>query len=197
VSSQDVTPDSQQLLGLPSASGALIGGVMSNGPAAKNLQPGDVLVALSGVAITDTRALMIRTAEIPSGQAAQVQFWRDGNLQTASFKIAVPPPDDAPQTVPPPATGNIMLSSIGMAVAGAPPAKVLSVTQGGPAAKAGLVVNNVIEAVGGQTVTGPDDLQVALKQLSGGKQPVALLLVSGDNASGDDPGPRWVAVGIK
>jgi serine protease Do/2-alkenal reductase len=197
VSAQDVTPEIEQLLSLPGASGALIGGVMGNGPAAKNLRPGDVVVALNGVAITDTRALMIRTAEIPTGQDANVQFWRDGNLQTASFKIADPPPDDAPQTVPPPATADIMLSSIGMAVASVPPAKVLSVTQGGPAAKAGLVVNNVIEAVGGQTVTGPDDLQEALKQYSGGKQQVALLLVSGDNASGDDPGPRWVAVGIR
>jgi serine protease Do/2-alkenal reductase len=201
VSSQDVTPEIQKLLALPGTSGALVGGVFKNGPAESVLKPGDVLVALNGVPITDPRSLFIRTAQIPSGQTANAVFWRDGAKQTAALTIAVPPPDQPPGTVAAPAAAaNVVLGSIGMAVSAVSSqggAQVLSVDQNGPAAKAGVVADDVIQAVGTQTVTSANDLRDGLKTISDARQSVATLLVSGDDASGSDPGPRWLAVAIK
>ncbi len=201
VSSQDVTPEIQKLLGLPDSSGALIGGVMPGGPAAAKLQAGDVLVALNGVPITDPRSLMIRTAEIPAGQTARVEFWRDGSLASANFKVLVAPPDPAPGVAPsPPAVPNVVLPSIGLAVSPVQSPNgvaVIAVTAGGPAAKAGVVAANTIGAVGSALVTSAVDLQVELQKLSNAHQPVAVLLVSGDDADGTDPGPRWLPVVLK
>jgi serine protease Do/2-alkenal reductase len=200
VSTQDVTPEIQKLLALPGTSGALIGGIAKGSPADGVLKPGDVLVALNGVTITDPRALFIRTAEIPSGQSAYAVFWRNGVKQSAALTIAVAPPEVKPQTVQPQTAANVILGSVGMAVSANSDqngAQVLSVDQNGPAAKAGVVADDVIQAVGPQTVTSAADLRDALKQISGSPQNVATLLVSGDNADGDDPGPRWVSVKAK
>jgi serine protease Do/2-alkenal reductase len=200
VSTQDVTPEIQKLLALPGTQGALIGGVAKGSPADGVLKPGDVLVALNGVAISDPRSLFIRTAEIPSGQTANAVFWRDGVKQNAALTIAVAPPDVKPQTVQPQSAANMILGSVGMAVSANSDqngAQVLSVVQNGPAAKAGVVADDVIQAVGPQTVTSAADLRDALKTISDSPQTVATLLVSGDNADGDDPGPRWLTVKAK
>jgi serine protease Do/2-alkenal reductase len=198
VSTQEVTPQIQQLLGLPGTQGALIGGVSAGGPADGKLRPGDVLVSLNGVAITDPRSLFIRTAEIPSGQTATAQFWRAGAMQSAAMTIAVPPPDEKPGTAPAaPAAPAENIGAIGMAVAAtadASGAQVLSVTHGGPAAKAGVVADDVVQAVGAAPISTPDDLTAAVKSLRDARQPVAALLISGDDAAGNDDGPRWVAM---
>jgi serine protease Do/2-alkenal reductase len=200
VSSQDVTPEIQKLLALPDTNGALIGGVAKNGPADGVLKPGDVLVALNGVPITDPRSLFIRTAEIPAGQTANAVLWRDGSKQTVSLTVQVPPPDKKPETVQPVAAANMQIGAVGIAVSATSDqdgAQVLSVDQNGPAAKAGVVADDVIQAVGAQTVTSADDLRDSLKTISSSPQKVAALLVSGDDSSGDDPGPRWLAVAVK
>jgi serine protease Do/2-alkenal reductase len=200
VSSQDVTPEIQKLLSLPDTSGALIGGVAKAGPADGVLKPGDVLVALNGVPITDPRSLFIRTAEIPAGQTATAILWRDGSKQTASLTVQVPPPEQKPETAKPVATANMTIGVVGIAVSATfdqDGAQVLSVDQNGPAAKAGVVADDVIQAVGAQTVTSADDLRDSLKTISGSPQKVAALLVSGDDSAGDDPGPRWLAVAVK
>lgn len=198
VSAQDVTPEIQKLLNLPATSGALIGGVMQGGPSDKKLQPGDVMVALNGAAITNTRSLMIRTAQILSGQSARAQFYRNDSLQSADITIAVPPEDIPPGVAPPAATPpNINLATIGTAISAASSPDgltVVAVTAGGPAAKAGLVADNTIAAVGANAVTSPSTLRDQLTDLTNTHQQVAVLLVSGFDAAGIDPGPRWVPV---
>jgi serine protease Do/2-alkenal reductase len=202
VASQEVTPEIQKLFGLPGTTGALVGGTSPNSPADGKLRPGDVLVSLAGMAIKDPRGLMIRTAEIPAGQKAAAQFWRGGRLQQAIITVAAPPAalDDteaAPPAAPP---GNVAINGIGLSVAAAPADSgltVVAVTPTGPAGKAGVVADNVIEQIGGAPLASASDLQTAVKQLTVGHQHVAVLLVSGDLADGSDPGPRWVPILIK
>jgi serine protease Do/2-alkenal reductase len=193
ISTEDVTPQVQTLLGLPNAQGALIGGVSHDGPAYGALRPGDVLVALNNVPITDPRSLMIRTAEIPSGQAATAKFYRDGSLQTASFDIAVPPPDEKPGTVPATPPDNLTLKNIGLVVSADAPAQIVSITQNGPAAQAGIAVDDIIQALNTTPIASGHDLKTTLKSL---KTPIATLLISGDDTTGTDPGPRWVALRV-
>ena len=200
VSTQEVTPAIQNLLGLPDTSGALVGGVAADGPAAGKLQPGDVLVSLGGVPVKDPRALLIRTAEIPAGQSAVAQFWRDGTKRQTTLTLTVPPAqtaDTLPSTqVPPP---PVDVTSLGLTVAAKPTPAGVSVTAvagDGPAAQAGIVAGDVIEEVSGQTVTTVAALQSQLQVLRTGDTKVATLLVSGDVADGSNPGPRWVPVPI-
>ncbi len=198
LSAQAVTPEISQLLGLPGTGGALVGSVADTGPAAGRLQPGDVLVALGNRPVNDPRALMIRTAEIPAGQAAAVTFWRHGGLQTTSLSVAIPPPDQPPGTAPlAAAQPGVKIAALGLTAAAASSpdgAAVLAVMQGGPGAKAGLLAGNHIEAVSASQITSASGLQSSVEQLRDGHQPSATLLVSGDDASGNDPGPRWVGV---
>jgi serine protease Do len=197
VASQEVTPELQKLLGLPDASGALVGAVAANGPAAGKLQPGDVLVALNGVAVKDMRALMIRTAEIPAGQKAAVQFWRDGAAQQVSLTLTPPPPaGDATMTPKTPAApSNFQLASLGLSLSqNNVPGGVKVTAVNGPAAKAGIVAGDLIEQVAGQNMGSAADLKAAVEKLAQAKLPVAVLLISGDAGDGQDPGPRWVPV---
>ena len=198
VDTQEVTPSIQRLLDLPDTAGALVGGVASNGPAAGKLQPGDMLVSLAGVPVTNPRALLIRTAEVPAGQSVVVQFWRDGSERQATITVAVPPTqtdNKLHNTQAPPAPVDV--ATLGLSVAAQPaPAgvTVTAVTDDGPAAKAGIVAGNVIQAISGQTVATAATLQDQLKALNAADTKVATLLVSGDIADGSDPGPRWVPV---
>lgn len=197
VGTENVTPEIQKLLDLPGTDGALIASVTANSPASGKLQPGDVLTSLNNTPITGTRSLLIRTAEIPAGQIAHAQFYRNGSQQTADITIAVPPPQPAPGTVAPEAAANLTLTSIGVSVAATSSqdgAHILSVTANGPAAKAGIVAADVVEAVGAITVNSAADLKEALAKLAATHQQTATLLIDGDDATGTDPGPRWVAV---
>jgi S1-C subfamily serine protease len=194
LSTEDVTPEIQNLLNLPSTQGALVGGVSAGGPASGVLHPGDVLIALNGAPITDPRSLMIRTAEIPSGQTATAKFFRDGSLQTASFTVTQAPPEEKPGTVPSQSPSNLTLSNIGLTVSSDAPAQIVSVTPNSQAAQAGIAVADTIQALGTQTISTGQELKQSLATL---QTPVATLLIDGDDATGADPGPRWVALRVK
>jgi serine protease Do/2-alkenal reductase len=194
LSTENVTPEVQTLLGLPDTKGALIGGVAGNGPAKAALHPGDVITALNNVPIADPRALMIRTAEIPSGQLATAQFYRDGALQSASFPIAVAPPAQKPGTAPETPPNNLTLASIGLVVSADAPAQIISLTPNSPAAKSAIAVGDTIEALDTQPITSGENLKQTMTTL---KTQVATLLITGDDPTGTDPGPRWVAVSVK
>ena len=202
VSTQEVTPEIQQLLGLPDAGGALIGGTSPHGPADGALKAGDVLTQLANVPIKDPRALMIRTAEIPAGQTAAVGFWRDGALHRATLTIQAPPAalDDTEAAPPAAAPGNVAIAALGVTVSAASAnggLQVVAVKAGGPAGQAGLVADNLIEQINGAPVASASALQTTLTQMAAAKQGPAVLLVSGDTTDGSDPGPRWVAVALK
>jgi len=193
LSTEDVTPEVQTLLNLPKPDGALIGGIAPDGPAKNILHPGDVLIALNGAPITDPRSLMIRTAEIPSGQTATAKFYRDGTMQTASFTVTSPPPNEKPGTAPESPPDDLTLANIGLTISADAPAQIVSVTPDGPAANSGIAVDDTITAIGTETIASGNDLQQTLKTL---QTPIATLLVNGDDATGTDPGPRWVAVRV-
>jgi S1-C subfamily serine protease len=136
---------------------------------------------------------MIRTAEIPAGQTATAKFYRDGTMQTASFTVTSPPPNEKPGTAPESPPDNLTLTNIGLTISADAPAQIVSVTPDGPAANSGIAVDDTITAIGTETIASGNDLQQTLKTL---QTPIATLLVNGDDATGTDPGPRWVAVRV-
>lgn len=79
VSIQDVDENTAKALGLKEASGALVGSVMENEPAAKGgVQDGDVIVAVDKKPIEDSSALLRAVAAKKPGSATVLTVWRDG-----------------------------------------------------------------------------------------------------------------------
>lgn len=194
VATAEVTPDIAAVLKIKNAGGALVGAVSPHSPASGTLQPGDVITALGGIAITNPRALFIRTAEYQAGQSVKVDYVRNGAAAQASLTITTPPPalDESIAAVQGSAQKPVVLAGYGLGLAGKPAASGVSITSAtGAAAKAGIVSGDVIEQVNGVSVANADDLR---KQVAALGQKPAIFLISGPAADGSNPGPRWVAV---
>jgi serine protease DegQ len=74
---QDVTPDLVRALGLEAPGGALVAQVMPEGAAmAAGLQPRDVIVALDGVAVTDSAALRYQIGLRSPDQTVTLDIFR-------------------------------------------------------------------------------------------------------------------------
>ncbi len=194
VGTEEVTPQIQAALRLPNARGVLVGAVFQNSPATSVLRPGDVITALGGLKIANSRALLIRTAEYQAGQSVEVDFIRNGTARQAQLVIAVPPPAQdesiAERQMPPPIP--VTLSAYGLGLAGKPAANGVSITSAtGPAAKAGIVAGNVIRQVNGIVVITAQDVRKQVEAL--GADP-AVFLIAGAMQDGSNPGPRWVPV---
>ena len=70
VEPRDLTPEIAEALGLGSATGVLITGVLQNGPAsAAGIQPGDVVTKVGEQAITSTGELLRQVAALKIGRA--------------------------------------------------------------------------------------------------------------------------------
>jgi serine protease Do/2-alkenal reductase len=194
VSTEEVTQPMQAAMNLASSNGALVGAVAPQGPSAGVLKTGDVLVGLDGVAVDNPRALFIRTAEIPVGRSVVVRFYRDGGIGQANVTMTAPPPplDESIAAPTPPVPGPVILSALGLGLAGKPAGNgVAVISANGPAAKAGIVAGDVILQVNGQIVATAADVQAQVKAL--GKLP-PVFLISGNTGDGYNPGPRWIPV---
>jgi serine protease Do len=88
VIAQTVTPEMAAGLKLPVAEGAILGDVMPrSAAAAAGLQIGDIVVALDGRPVKESRDLMGRLYLFRRGEEATVDFIRDGKKM--SLKVAV------------------------------------------------------------------------------------------------------------
>ncbi len=73
----DLTPELRDTFEVPVQRGALVAGVVANGPAARaGLRPGDVITSVAGKDIGSTAELMSRTAALAPGQAVRFEGWR-------------------------------------------------------------------------------------------------------------------------
>jgi serine protease Do len=89
VSVQAITPEIAQSLGLKETSGALIGDVLSGGPAdAAGLQQGDVIIAFDGKPIRKMSDLPRIVAETPIGETVAVTIIRNNDEMSLQIKIA-------------------------------------------------------------------------------------------------------------
>ena len=76
---QDMTDELAESFGVKSAQGALIAGVMRNGPADKaGVRPGDILVSVAGKPVKDAQAMLELIAALPPGEKARFGLMREG-----------------------------------------------------------------------------------------------------------------------
>ncbi len=85
---QPVTDDVADSLGLSSAKGALVAGVIKGGPVDDgSIKAGDVILKFDGKAVNEMRDLPRVVAESPVGKEVDVVVLRDGKEQTVKVKL--------------------------------------------------------------------------------------------------------------
>ncbi|SAK52778.1 protease Do [Caballeronia catudaia] len=176
--------------GMKSPQGALVSSIEPGGPAAKaGLQPGDVITALNGVAVTDSTSLPSQVAGLSPGTSAKVTVWRDKSAKDLSVTIGALK-DAKTASAKASAGGDDEASAqdarLGVAVRPLTPeekqndslSRGLLVQQaGGAAANAGIQPGDVILAVNGQPVTSVQQLK-SMVQRAGDS--IALLIQRDD-----------------
>ncbi|MGE8506241.1 MAG: Do family serine endopeptidase [Paraburkholderia terricola] len=93
VEPQDVTQEIAESFGLEQKSGAIVAGVLKNGPADRaGIKPGDILMSVNGQEITDTTRLLNVIAQIKPGTAAKVHLVRKNREMDLEVTIGKRPP---------------------------------------------------------------------------------------------------------
>lgn len=89
---QDITPDLARAFKLKHDSGAVVAGVIHNGPAGKaGLRVGDIVRRVNGVEVANTSALLGLIAELPIGQAATLNVLRSGKPMDVRVQVGTRP----------------------------------------------------------------------------------------------------------
>jgi len=171
---QAVSADIADSLGLDRPRGAIVNSVFAGGPADEaGLRPGDVVVAVGGIAVDDADAFGYRFTTRGTDGTAEVTIIRDGREQVLSVRLAA-----APETVPrdartlsgyTPLSGATVLN-LSPAVsdelklpAGKSGVVVATVAPGSPAASLGFQPGDVVVEINGARV----DTTRALERLMG------------------------------
>jgi serine protease DegQ len=93
VEPQDVTPEIAESFGLDQKTGAIVAGVLKNGPADRaGIKPGDILVRVDGQDITDTTRLLNLIAQIKPGTNAKIHLVRKNREMDLDVMIGKRPP---------------------------------------------------------------------------------------------------------
>lgn len=190
---QPVTSGIAESLGLKDASGALVDEAQADTPAAKaGIQAGDVITAVNGNTIKDSRSLAREISGMGPGSSAKLDILRKGEAKTLTVTLATMPnqpekqakadtqDDGAGRGVP--HLGLQVAPASDVAGAGSKGVVITGVDPEGPAAERGLQSGDVILAVGGADVGSVSELRSALSQAkSGGKHDVLMRIKSADN----------------
>ena len=90
---QEITPEIAESFALKSTIGALIAGVLRNGPADRaGIRPGDILIAVGGKPVTDSSSLLNLIAALPPGKVVQLRMQREQTEMQLMVTIEKRPP---------------------------------------------------------------------------------------------------------
>ena len=180
---QELSQPLAESFGLQSPTGALVGSVDKNGPAAKaGIQPGDVLLSLNGKPIERSSDLPPRVADLKPGSKASLEVWRNGAKKQLELTVG----ELKPEKIAAAGSDQADHGRLGLAVRPltdeekkeAELANGLVVEQAsGPAAQAGIRQGDVILAVNGKPVKSAADLRAATS-----KGKVVALLIQREDA---------------
>ncbi|MEO6004025.1 MAG: DegQ family serine endoprotease [Opitutus sp.] len=96
VTMQDINPELADQFKLTTRQGALVADVVPESPADKaGVKGGDVIVALQGKPVTDSRHLKLAVANVAPGQKVNAQVLREGKKVDVEFTVAARPTDRA------------------------------------------------------------------------------------------------------
>jgi serine protease Do len=189
---QPVTQGIAESLGMKNAEGALVDDAQADTPAAKaGIQAGDVITAVNGTAIKDSRGLAREISGMTPGSSAKLDILRKGEAKTVTVTLATMPnkpekqanageSEESARGVP--HLGLSVAPAGEVAGAGEKGVVITAVDPDGPAAEHGLQSGDVILDVGGKSVASVSDLRSALSDAkSSGKHDVLMRIKSADN----------------
>ena len=188
---QPVTAGIAESLGMKNPTGALVDEAQPDTPAAKaGIQPGDVITAVNGNPIKDSRSLAREISAMGPGSSAKLDILRKGESKTISVTLATMPGEkqaSAAEQDNGPAAGTprlgLSVAPAGqVAGAGDKGLVITSVDPDGPAAERGLQSGDVILDVGGKNVGSVAELRSALSAAkSDGKHDVLMRVKTAQN----------------
>jgi serine protease DegQ len=92
IESQDITPELAESFGLGRKSGAIIAGVVRNGPADRaGMRPGDILLAVQGKDVADTNQMLTLIAQLAPGAKAKMTVMRKNRQSTLDVTVGKRP----------------------------------------------------------------------------------------------------------
>jgi serine protease Do len=200
---QDFTPEMASSMNLKDTKGAIVADVVDDSPAMRaGFLQGDVVVALNGTDVADSRALTRQVAALRAGQTATFSVVRDGARRTLTAEIEKRDPERLASADQAPASTE--QSSLGMRLMPINPAlrqqyelddSVTGVLVGavypdGEAARKGLRPGDVIMRVSQKPVRLPSDVARGIDEAKRAGRETVLMLVSGMD------GERFVALRI-
>ncbi|MEI9887070.1 MAG: Do family serine endopeptidase [Rhizomicrobium sp.] len=215
VNIQSITPEIASTLNITSPKGAIIAEVVAGGPAASaGFQQGDVVTALNGRTVEDSRDLTRHIASIPAGATASFTVLRNGQVKTITAKIGNRPdqrvasnnadPDSRDDAQGGDGAGTANLQAMGLGLAAVTPEArrnfnideavdgvlVTRVDPDSDAGDKGIQPGDVVLSVANKPVHSPRDViaQIAAARTAG--RHTVLLLVATQG------GTRFVAVEI-
>jgi serine protease Do len=196
---QAVTKDIADSLGLKQAEGALVAEPQPDSPAAKaGIKAGDVITAMNGTPVKDSRDLARHVAQLAPGTSVKFDFVRNGESKSISVTLGELPnqqqakAETGEHTAPLAAIPHLGLQlapATEVEGAGSQGVAVVGVEDGSRAAERGLQTGDVILEVGGKQVAKPADVREALAAAHKSGRNQVLMRVKTAQA-----GTRFVAV---
>ncbi|OAF02881.1 serine peptidase [Bradyrhizobium centrolobii] len=188
---QPVTSDIADSLGLKEARGAIVDNPQDGSPAAKaGIEAGDVITAVNGTAVKDSRDLARTIGTMAPGSSVKLDVWHKGESKTVPLALGeVPNERQAKATTDGKVQPDAGTPRLGLSLAPAGEVKgagqkgvvVTEVDPQGPAAQRGIQTGDVILNVGGKAVANVGDVRSELMQAkSSGKRSVLLQVKSAD-----------------
>lgn len=172
---QNVDAEIAQSLGLDRPRGALVTGVVKDGPAEQaGIQPGDIIVSINDKRIEHINALGYRLTTVGIGNLAKLELLSRGETKATELTLMA-----APETIPANETELPRRSALGGAlVANLSPAVsqkiklsgdkegvvVLNVQRGSPAAANRIQPGDIIREINGETVLRVADIEPLITQ---------------------------------
>jgi serine protease Do len=197
---QDFTPELASSVGMKDQKGAMVASVVDGSPAARaGFEQGDVVIALNGTEVTDSKVLTRQVASIHAGDKATFTVLRNGARHTITATIEKRDADRMASAEQGPA---VQQGSLGLSLSPTNPAVrqqyelgntvngvvVSGVNPESEAARKGITAGDVIKRVGQQDVKMPSDVARAVEDArKAGRDSVLMLLAN-------EQGDRFVAL---
>jgi serine protease Do len=190
---QPVTAGIAESLGMKNAEGALVDEAQADTPAAKaGIQAGDVITAVNGTAIKDSRTLAREISGMAPGSSAKLDILRKGEAKSITVTLTQMPnkPEKQANAGSSEEQGTRGVPHLGLSVApagdvagaGSKGVVITAVDPDGPAAEHGLQSGDVILDVGGKSIDSVAELRSALADAkSGGKHDVLMRIKTADH----------------
>jgi serine protease Do len=184
---QPVSQDIADSLGLKTASGALVAKENKEAPAAQaGVKVGDVVTAVNGETVSDSRDLARRIADLGPKKSVELTIWRNGAPQKISVTLGSMPNDKEAMNdlgTSKPDAGVASVAKLGLTLEGGHDGVTITdVDPNSAAADRGLQQGDVILEASGRAVARPAEVAQAFEAArADGKKSVLLRVKSGDN----------------